>query len=200
MLKLFAIFLFTISGWKLQGEMPANIKKSIVVGAPHTSNFDLIFAMAGFYKMKLPIRFLIKKDWLRYFPLRNILLSAGALGIDRSKNNTMVDSLVELIKTSDQKMAVLITPEGTRKRVCKWKTGFYHAALHAKVPIFLAHLDYSKKLAVLGPHFMPTGCYKSDMEIVKNHYKDVVPKYPENFCLDIYEDEDGVEENKVCRS
>ncbi len=197
MLKLFAIFLFTILGWELQGQMPANIKKCIVVGAPHTSNYDLIFAMAGFYKMKLPIRFLIKKDWLKYFPLRNILLSAGALGINRAKNNTMVDSLVELIKTSNENMAVLITPEGTRKRACKWKTGFYYAALQAKVPIFLAHLDYSKKLAVLGPSFMPTGCYKSDMQIVKEHYKDVVPKYPENFCLDIYEDEE--EENESCR-
>ncbi|MGM0653648.1 MAG: 1-acyl-sn-glycerol-3-phosphate acyltransferase [Bacillota bacterium] len=185
-MKLFTIILFTIFGWKLQGEMPANIKKCIIVGAPHTSNFDLIFAMAGFYKLKLPIRFLIKKDWLRHFPLKNILLSAGALGIDRSKNNTMVDNLANLIATSKENMAILISPEGTRKHACKWKTGFYYTALKAKIPIVLSHLDYSKKMAVLGPSFMPSGSFKKDMQILRDYYKNIVPKYPENFCLEIY--------------
>lgn len=195
-MKIFTIFLFTIFGWKLQGKMPANIKKCIIVGAPHTSNFDLIFAMAGFYKMKLPIRFLIKNDWLRHFPLRNILLSAGALGIDRAKNNTMVDSLANLITTSKENMAILISPEGTRKHACKWKTGFYYAALKAKIPIVLSHLDYSKKMAVLGPNFMPSGSFKKDMQILRDYYKNVVPKYPENFCLEIYLEDD----KQYCRA
>jgi 1-acyl-sn-glycerol-3-phosphate acyltransferase len=145
--------------------------------------------MGGFHKMKLPIRFLIKKEWLRYFPLNKILLSAGALGIERDQQNTMVDRLVETIKNSDERMAILITPEGTRKRACIWKTGFYYIALNAQIPIFLSYLDYSKKLAVLGPSFMPSGNFKGDMQIIKDFYKDVVAKYPENFCLDIYQDE-----------
>jgi len=195
-MKYFTIFLFTIFGWKLQGKMPDNIKKCIIVGAPHTSNFDLIFAMAGFYKLKLPIRFLIKKDWLRHFPLKNILLSAGALGIDRAKNNTMVESLADLITTSKENMAILISPEGTRKHSCKWKTGFYYTALKAKIPIVLSHLDYSKKMAVLGPSFMPSGSFKTDMQILKDYYKDIVPKYPENFCLEIFLEE----EKEYCRA
>jgi len=190
LLKLIAAFIFTISGWTLISRMPADVNKSIIVGAPHTSNLDLIISLGGFHKMKLPIRFLIKKEWLRYFPINKILLSAGALGIERHKNNTMVDSIAELIKSSDEPMAILITPEGTRKRACKWKTGFYYIALKAGVPIFLSYLDYSKKLAVLGPSFMPSGNFRKDMQIIKDFYKDVVAKHPENFCLDIYQDDD----------
>ncbi len=189
MFKCLAIFLFTVGRWKLKGRLPDDVEKCIVVGAPHTSNLDLLIAMGGFYKMKLPIRFLIKKEWLRRFPLKNILLSAGALGVDRTKHNTMVDAIADVIRNTNQRMAVLITPEGTRKRACKWKTGFYYTALKAEVPIYLSHLDYSKKEAVFGPGFMPGGDFKADMQILKEHYRDVTPRYPENFCLDIYLDE-----------
>lgn len=191
MLKWLALLLFKLGGWKQYGQIPDDVDKCIVVGGPHTSNFDLIFAYAGFIKMKVPVRFLIKKEWLRHFPLKNILLSAGAVGIDRAKKGeTMVDKLAELLINSKERMSVLITPEATRKHACKWKTGFYHAALKANVPIYLSHLDYAKKEAVLGPGFMPTGDFKKDMEIVKEHYKDVTPKYPENFCLKIYLDDE----------
>ncbi len=189
MFKLFCILIFTLKGWTLQKNIEVNIPKSVVLGAPHTSNWDLVFAMGGFYKMRFPIKFFIKKEWLRIFPLNKLLLSAGAVSVDReSKNSTMVDNMAEAIKNSKEDIALLVTPEGTRKRNCKWKTGFYYTALKAGVPIVLTHLDYSRKLAVFGPAFMPTGDYKKDMEIVKEYYKDAVPKYPENFCLDIYLD------------
>ena len=192
MLKWLAILLFTLRRWKQYGQIPEDVDKCIVVGGPHTSNFDLLFAYAGFVKMKAPVRFLIKKEWLRYFPIKNIFLSAGAVGIDRAKKGeTMVDKLAELLIHSEERMAVLITPEATRKHTCKWKTGFYYAALKANVPIYLSHLDYAKKEAVMGPGFMPTGDFKKDMEIVRNHYKDVTPKYPEKFCLKIYLDDES---------
>lgn len=193
MLKWIAMFLFTIGGWTKKGTIPRDIKKCVVVGGPHTSNFDLLFAMAGFIKMNYPVRFLIKKEWLKYFPLKNVLLSAGALGIDRSKTGTMVDAMAELLINAKEDLAILVTPEATRKHRCKWKTGFYQVALKANVPIVLTHLDYAKKEAAVGPNFMPTGNYKKDMQIVRNHYKNVTPKYPENFCLKIYVDEDNPE-------
>ena len=186
MLKIFTIFLFTIMGWKVQGKMPAHINKCILVAAPHTSNVDFLLAMAAFYKMKLPIRYLIKQEWLNVFLLKGIFKNSGALGVERSKNNTMVDALAELITTSEENMAVMISPEGTRKLAPKWKTGFYYAALKARVPIVLSHLDYAKKIAAIGPSFMPSGCFKKDMLILKNYYKDITPKFPEQFSLDIY--------------
>ncbi len=197
MFKLFCALIFTLNGWKLQKNTQKRIPRSVVLGAPHTSNWDLIISMGGFYKMKFPLKFFIKKEWLRIFPLNKLLLSAGAVSVDReSKNATMVDNMAEAIKTSREDIALLVTPEGTRKRKCTWKTGFYYTALKAGVPIVLTCLDYSKKLAVFGPAFMPTGDFKKDMEIVKEYYKDVVPKYPENFCLDIYVEDEETEEKE----
>lgn len=186
MFKCFTIFLFAIKGWKLQGQMPAHIKKCIILAAPHTSNLDFLLAMASFYKMKLPVKYLIKQEWLNFLPLKSIFKTSGAVGVDRSKNNTMVDALAELISSSKENMALMISPEGTRKLARIWKTGFYYTALKARVPIVLSHLDYSKKIAALGPSFMPSGCFRRDMVLIKNYYKDVVPKFPENFSLDIY--------------
>ncbi len=191
MLKIFTVFLFTVLGWKLQGRMSPNIDKCIVVAAPHTSNYDFLLALACFYKLKLPVRYLIKKEWLNFKPLSKIFRNSGALGVDRAKNATMVESLAELIISSKEKMAVMISPEGTRKLNHHWKTGFYYTALKAKVPILLTHLDYATKTAAIGPSFMPTGCFKKDMQILKEYYKNITAKFPENFSLQIYpNDED----------
>ena len=173
-------------GWKLEGKMPPEITKSIVVAAPHTSNFDFLLAMASFYKMKLPVKYLIKKEWIDFWPLRKIFINSGALGVDRRKNSTMVDSLAELIVSSNENLAIMISPEGTRKLVHRWKTGFYYAALKAEVPIVLSSLDYKTKIAAIGPSFMPCGCFRRDMIFIKNYYKDITPKYPEKFSLEIY--------------
>ncbi len=186
MLKAFTIFLFTIMGYKLKGEISPEITKCILVAAPHTSNYDFLLAMAGFYKMKLPVKYLIKKEWIDFGPLRRVFRNSGALGVDRSKNTTMVDNLAELIISSKENMAIMISPEGTRKLVHRWKTGFYYAALTAKVPIVLTYLDYKTKTAGIGPSFMPSGCFRKDMIMVRNFYKDITAKYPENFSLEIY--------------
>lgn len=186
MLKTFSAFLFTVMGWKMQGKVPAEIKKCIVVAAPHTSNYDLLLALAGFYKMKIPVRYLVKREWVDFFPLSKIFKASGALGVDRSKSNSLVDNLAAMITNSTENMAVMISPEGTRKLILKWKTGLYYAALKAKVPIVLSSLDYAKKVAAIGPIFMPTGNYQEDMQILKNYYKDITPKYPELFSLEIY--------------
>ncbi len=187
MFRLFCVLLFNICRWKLEVREGARQPKSVVLAAPHTSNWDLIFAMGGFVKMKFPLKFFIKQEWLKIFPLNKILLSAGAVSVDRKrKDATMVDNMAEAIRNSREDIALMVAPEGTRKRNCRWKTGFYYTALEAEVPIVLTCLDYSKKLAVFGPAFTPSGNYKKDMEIVKEYYRDVVPKYPEKFCLDIY--------------
>jgi len=186
LLKAFTIFLFTIMGWKLKGIMPPEITKCILVAAPHTSNLDFLLAMAGFYKMKLPVKYLIKKEWFDFWLLKKIFRDSGALGVDRSKNSTMVDGLAELINSSKENMAIMISPEGTRKLVHRWKTGFYYIALKAKVPIALSYLDYRTKTAGIGPSFMPSGCFRKDMIQIRKFYQDKTAKFPENFSLEIY--------------
>ena len=194
MLKIFTLFIFKMMGWKLQGQIPAHINKCILVGAPHTSNVDYFLGMAVFYKLNFPFRYLMKQEWLNVSFLKKIFIKSGALGVERSKSNTMVDTIAELIATSKENMIVVISPEGTRKLVQKWKTGFYYIALKARIPIVIGKLDYAKKIADIGPSFMPCGCFRRDMLILKNYYKDIVPKFPEKFSLDIYEPD----KNAIC--
>lgn len=181
MFRIIALIIFKTTGWKTQGGLSSGIKKAVMVAAPHTSNWDFIFARAALFIMRIPVRFTIKKEWL-HFPLSLILNPLGALPIDRSpkekKKKSMVQVMVDLFKSRDR-LIVLVTPEGTRKRVDTWKTGFYYVAHNAQVPIILAYLDYAKKEAGIGPVFQPTGNIEEDIEAIKSFYRKVTPKFPE---------------------
>ncbi len=175
---------FWLTGWEIEGRLSPDIKKCILVAAPHTSNYDFGYSRAALYIMRCQVRYLAKKELLDS-PLGFIFRATGAIGVDREESKNMVGYLVELFNQSKD-LVVMLAPEGSRKLKGKWKTGFYHAALQAKVPIVLASLDYKKKVANVGPAFYPTGNYKQDMIQVKEFYKNVKPKYPEKFVLDIY--------------
>ncbi|MHB8158197.1 MAG: 1-acyl-sn-glycerol-3-phosphate acyltransferase [Desulfocucumaceae bacterium] len=174
---------YWLSGWKLEGRLPKEIKKCILVAAPHTSNFDFGYSRAALYMMNLPVRYLAKKELLES-PLGFFFKATGAIGVGRDKSEDLVSRMVELL-TKSKEMVIMLSPEGSRKIKGKWKTGFYYAALQAKVPIVLSSLDYKKKVANVGPSFFPTGDYHKDMEQVKEYYKNIVPKYPEKFVLNI---------------
>lgn len=194
MLKLFCQFMFWINGWKLIGNLSADITKCIIVAGPHTSNYDLIFALAGLYKVRPKVNYLLKKDWIDAFLIGKLFTKTGAIGVNRSKNNTMVDALADYIIKSKEDIYLMISPEGTRKLTTRWKTGFYHIALKANIPLVLTSLDYAKKEAAVGPVIMPTGCFEEDMVLVRDYYKTITPKFPEKFSLQIYEPD----ENAVC--
>jgi 1-acyl-sn-glycerol-3-phosphate acyltransferase len=172
-----ANLIFKVSGWKLANEFPKDIKKCVMIAAPHTSNWDFIYARAGFYLMGVNVRFTIKKESMG-FPFGPLLKAMGALPVDRSKNNSLVDTMIGILKESEE-MVILITPEGTRKYQPRWRKGFYHTAHGANVPIALGYLDYAKKVAGTGPIFYPTGDVEGDIEKIKDFYRTITPKYPE---------------------
>lgn len=185
MLKLLSHIFFAFTGWKVSGGYPANLPKSVMIAAPHTSNWDLVYARAAFFIMDVPVRFTVKKEAMR-FPLGLLLKWMGAIPIDRQRKNkslgkksSVVDAMINLYKERE-KLVVLITPEGTRSYVPKWKTGFYHVALGANVPILLGFLDYKKKIAGIGPAVYPTGNVEEDMNKILDFYREVTAKYPEN--------------------
>lgn len=186
MIKFVTISIFNLLGWKMQGDIPSHIDKCVIIVAPHTSNFDYIFGIVASFKIRLPVRYLIKEEWLKRFVIGRLLKSWGALGITRSERKNMVDQMADLL-ISNEKIALAFPPEGTRKLVKKWKTGFYYVALKAKVPIVMCSLDYGKKTVTIGEYFEPTGDYEKDMEIVREFYKDVTAKYPNKFSLAINE-------------
>jgi 1-acyl-sn-glycerol-3-phosphate acyltransferase len=186
MLKFATIMVFNLLGWKLHGDIPAHIDKCVVIVAPHTSNWDYIFGIVTSFKVRLPVRYLIKDEWLKRIAIGRLLKNWGALGITRSQRMNMVDHMAELL-THNDRIILAFPPEGTRKLAPKWKTGFYYVALKANVPIVMCSLDYGKKEVSIGEYFVPTGDYIKDMDIVREFYKDVTAKYPEKFSLEIYE-------------
>lgn len=113
-----------------------------------------------------------------------LFMATGGISVKRDKSDNLVSQMVELFNRSEE-LVILLAPEGSRKLKGKWKTGFYHAALEAKVPIVLSSLDYKKKIAHVGPAFHPSGDYLRDMQQVIEYYKNITPRFPEKFALNI---------------
>ncbi|RMG16390.1 MAG: acyltransferase [Bacteroidetes bacterium] len=186
--KLFHL-LFRINGWKMKHDVPPEVfGKCVMTAAPHTSLWDAVYALAAFNEMKIPVRFAIKKEF-NYFPVGWFLRSAGALWIDRSATaeergkKSYVDAMAEVFG-KEEHICMLIAPEGTRKRTTKWKTGFYHVAKKAGVPIALGYLDYAKKEAGVGALVVPSDDMQADMRKIMDFYRNIQGKHPERFALD----------------
>ncbi|BDD09010.1 1-acyl-sn-glycerol-3-phosphate acyltransferase [Fulvitalea axinellae] len=183
MWKLIANLIFKVAGWKVEGDLPKDIDKAVMIAAPHTSNWDFVFARAAFFLMGVPVRFTIKKEWVEG-PLGWLIKSLGAIAIDRSpkkageKRRSMVEAMTDLFAEREE-LVVMITPEGTRSYAPRWKKGFYYVALNAKVPIVLGYLDYGKKKAGVGPIIHPTGDYEKDLEEIKSFYRQVQGRHPD---------------------
>jgi 1-acyl-sn-glycerol-3-phosphate acyltransferase len=183
MSKFLSKWIFRLSGWKVVGGFPPEVKKAVMVAAPHTSNWDFLYARCAFYIMEVPLKYTIKKELMK-FPFGPILKSIGAIPIDRGPKKglgkrSMVDAMVDMFDGRDQ-LVVLVTPEGTRKYAPKWKSGFYRVAEQAGVPIVLGYLDYEKKEAGVGPVFLTTGDMEKDMEEIMAFYRTKKARYPEN--------------------
>ncbi|MEN8249974.1 MAG: 1-acyl-sn-glycerol-3-phosphate acyltransferase [Bacteroidota bacterium] len=178
-------FILWISGWKIKGEVPADIKKAVMIAAPHTSYWDFFYARAAFFIMELPVKTTIKKEAVNIPVIGWFARKLGAIAIDRTPKNpgkknkvSMVDAMANLLKDNEL-MFMMVTPEGTRKYVPRWKTGFYRVAEQAGVPIILGYLDYKSKTAGVGPVFYPTGDYDKDLKVIMDFYKEKSGKYPE---------------------
>jgi len=155
-----------------------------MIAAPHTSNWDFFYARAAFFLLGIPVKTTIKKEAM-FFPMNLVLKFFGVIPIDRNKKNgglsrknSMVDAMVQLFEERDE-LVIMITPEGTRKYVPRWKTGFYHVAKRANVPIVLGYLDYKKKHAGIGPVVYPGDNIDQDLKTIMDFYRGVTGKYPE---------------------
>ncbi|MEH0153962.1 1-acyl-sn-glycerol-3-phosphate acyltransferase [Limibacter armeniacum] len=191
MVRLIFRLLFWLKGWKIKVHPEVDLnqaRKSVILAAPHTSNWDIVFAVEACRQMGIKLRFAIKREWMR-FPLNIAIRPMGGIGIDRrpkdnrKKKLSMVEAMVNLFEGRDE-LAVMVPPEGTRSRTEKWRTGFYYTALEAKVPIVLSYLDYKNKEAGIGRILHPSGDLEKDMNEIMTFYKDIPPKFPEMFALD----------------
>lgn len=164
----------TIAGWTVTGELPPN-KKFVLIGAPHTSNWDFPFGLLTTFIFRLRVRWLGKNALFRW-PLGILMRRLGGIAIDRAHQNGVVGQMVHALEQADQ-LVIMLAPSGTRRKTSHWRSGFYHIAHQAKVPVVCGSLDYKKKEANLGLSFIPTGNITHDMDRIRDYYNGIQGKH-----------------------
>ena len=167
LLRFLAILVLKLIGWKARGEVLAH-QRCVLIGAPHTSNWDFPLMLLVVLKLRLRV-FWMGKHTLFPFPFAGLMKWLGGIPIDRSSSHNVVNETVRQYRENDE-LVVLIPPEGTRSKVERWKTGFYHIANLAQVPILLGYVDAAKKEAGIADFFSPTGDLEKDMQEIRAFY------------------------------
>lgn len=170
--------LFKILGWKVENTFPADLKKYVLIVAPHTHWVDFPMGILIKYATGLKANY-IGKDSLFKFPHGFIFRALGGAPVDRSKNNNLVDSIVDVFNSREH-FIFSLSPEGTRKKVEKWKTGFYFIAKGAKVPIVSVAIDFEHKKVIISKPFYPTDDKDADILKLRLFFKGVKGKVAEN--------------------
>ncbi len=167
---------YTQHGWQVEscGPLPP---KAVVVAAPHTSNWDLPYTLAIAFHIDMAIAWVGKKSIFRW-PFGGLMRWLGGVSVDRSQKSDTVQQLAEIIRAKSGRIHLVIAPEGTRDAVHAWKSGFYHIALAAGVPVALGFVDYHRKASGIGKIMVPSGDYEADLKVIQDFYRRVTPKYP----------------------
>jgi len=169
LLRAFSVGFLTLTGWKIEGQLPAGREKCVFIAAPHTSNWDLPYTLMVAFALKLSIYWMGKEQIFKP-PFRGLMMWLGGIPVNRSQSSNLVDASIAAIRQADGPLQLVVPPEGTRSKTRYWKTGFYYIALGAGVPIVMAYMDYQKKISGLGPVFEPTGDIEADMASIKAFY------------------------------
>ena len=169
-------------GFTFVGQFPEGVKKSVIIEAPHTCIEDFVIGRCFFWMEGRTVKFLIKKEFFR-FGLGWLLKKIGGIPVDRTRGNNMVAKTTVIFRQYDE-LHIVITPEGTRKRVEKWKRGFYYIAELAKVPVVVAFIDFKTKRCGYGPSFVPSGDFDKDWPILEDFYRGMQGKTPGKFNLE----------------
>jgi 1-acyl-sn-glycerol-3-phosphate acyltransferase len=159
--------LLGLSGWRVDGKLP-NLPKFILVGAPHTTNWDFILFLGVVFHLRANVRFMGKAELFRS-PIGWFFYWCGGVPVDRSKSQGLVDQMVNACKQSE-KFILTIAPEGTRHSVSEWKMGFYYIAKNAGIPIVMAKVDGKQKTVHVGQIFYPTENMEADIKAIKGAF------------------------------
>lgn len=174
--------LLRLFGWKVEVTVP-DYPKCIICVAPHTSNLDFIIGELAYWSVGRRAGFLMKSAWF-FFPLGLLLRALGGIPVKRGKGGgNLTEQLVALYNRSSR-LAIAITPEGTRSRTSKWHTGFWHIANQAGIPIVLATIDFRTKTASATNVLPHTTTLEADMAYIKEFYRGATGSHPEKFTVD----------------
>ncbi len=179
-LRLGSMACLKLLGWQVLGELPAGARKSVLIAAPHTSNWDLPYTLMVGFALRLNLYWMGKSSIFRW-PFGPVMRWLGGIAVDRSKSTNLVAASAQAIVDADGSTQLVVPPEGTRGKTREWKTGFYYIAEQARVPIVLAYLDYERKVGGLGPLFTPTGDADADMAAIKRFYAPIKGRRADQF-------------------
>jgi 1-acyl-sn-glycerol-3-phosphate acyltransferase len=182
-LRALSLAFLRLAGWKVEGELPANASKCVLIAAPHTSNWDLPYTLMVAFALNLQVYWMGKQSLFKR-PFGGLMKWLGGIPVDRSKSTNLVAASAAAIRAADGPLQLVVPPEGTRGKTRHWKTGFYHIALAAQVPIVLAYMDYARKVSGLGPVFQPTGDVEADMAVIKRFYAGIKGRNATQFAAE----------------
>jgi len=178
MKKRLAIWLLHVAGWRLEGERP-QLERYVLIAAPHTSNWDLLLLLAFAAAYDLEITWMAKHT-LFYPPLGWVMRALGGMPVARHEPGHLVAAMASAFKTS-RHLVLVVPTEGSRQRTSYWKSGFYHIAIQAGVPIVPSYLDFGHKRGGFGPALEPSGDVVQDMQYFRDFYAGMEGKYPGQF-------------------
>jgi 1-acyl-sn-glycerol-3-phosphate acyltransferase len=169
LLRGFSIGFLRLTGWRVEGALPAEARKAVLIAAPHTSNWDLPYTLMVSFALRLNIYWMGKQQIFRW-PFGPLMRWLGGIAVNREQASNLVAASAAAIAAADGPLQLIVPPEGTRSKVREWKTGFYWIANTAQVPIVMAYMDYAEKRSGLGPLFQPSGDIEADMLAIKAFY------------------------------
>lgn len=179
-LQAFSTAFLRLRGWRVEGQLPPGVHKSVLIAAPHTSNWDLPYTLMVAFALGLQVRWMGKSSIFR-FPFGPIMRWLGGIAVNREQSTNLVAVSAAQIREANGPLHLVVPPEGTRSKTRTWKTGFYYIALGAGVPIVMAYMDYAEKRSGLGPLFTPTGDIERDMAAIKAFYAPFKGKNADQF-------------------
>lgn len=170
--------LLRLSGWKVAGRVP-DTRKLVAIAAPHTCSLDVFLGVAVILALGLRVRWMAKHTTFRW-GLGPVVRTLGGLSVNRTRPAAAVRGVIDTMRHADR-FYLAIAPEGTRRKVERWKTGFYRIASAARVPIVPVALDYSRKVVEIGDALLPSGDYDADLARLKQHFGAHMARHPERY-------------------
>ena len=168
-----------ILGWTFEGNIPEDLDKCVIIVAPHTSAWDFIIGMAALVHYDFEISYFAKEELFKW-PFAGIFRSTGGIPIDRFQANDIVDHTVSYFQKK-KRLRLALSPEGTRARTEKWRTGFYQIASKAKVPIVLGAIDFSKRKTFISAPYRLTGNKEKDYKVITEFFEPITAHTPKNW-------------------
>ncbi len=177
--------LLRLMGWRAVGMAPAELQRTpkfVLIAAPHTSNWDFPITLMLCFVLEMRVYWMAKAS-LFSWPIGWLSRWLGGIPIDRGASHNTVQSTVNTL-SARERLIVIVAPEGTRGRVSHWKTGFYHMAHGAGVPIGMAYLDFRRKEGGVGRFFTTSGDIEADMVQIRQFYQGISGKNSDQFDAD----------------